>query len=101
MGSVGATYFECVFVVLVIHKARRLRRFMLSSLALPTVPYFWTLSHKGHDFGGKKLLKIKRVFWFSLQLLSETFLFLRRIQRVTIISERWSLCKVPFILVIF
>jgi len=29
----------------------------------------------------KKLLKIKCVFWFSLQLLSETFLILRRNER--------------------
>ena len=32
----------------------------------------------------KNLLNIKCVFWFSLQLLSETFLILRRIQRDTI-----------------
>jgi hypothetical protein len=30
---------------------------------------------------GKKVLNIKRVFWFSLQLLSETYLILRRIHR--------------------
>jgi len=35
----------------------------------------------GTIFGGKKLLNIKCVFWFSLQLLSETFLVMRRIQR--------------------
>jgi len=29
----------------------------------------------------KKLLNIKCVFWFSLQILSETFLSLRRVQR--------------------
>jgi hypothetical protein len=29
---------------------------------------------------GKKLLNIKCVFWFSVQLLSETFLILRRIE---------------------
>ena len=51
--AVSVTYFECVFVALVIYKAKRLRRFMLSSLARPILPYFWTLSHKGHDFGGK------------------------------------------------
>jgi hypothetical protein len=43
---------------------------------------FSTLSHKRHDFrrgGGGKLLKIKCVVWCSLQLLSKTFLILRRV----------------------
>jgi hypothetical protein len=39
-----------------------------------------TLFHKGHDFRKKKLLNIKCVFWFSVQLLSETFLSLRIIE---------------------
>jgi len=38
--------------------------------------YFSTLSHKG-----KKLLNVKYVFRFSLQLLSETFLIRRRTER--------------------
>ena len=41
---------------------------------------FPTLSHKRHDFL-RKLLNIKRMFWFSLQLWSEIFRILRRIQR--------------------
>jgi len=51
--AVGITYLECVFVALVIQKAKRLRRFMLSFLARPILPYFWALSHKGRDFRGK------------------------------------------------
>ena len=47
--------------------------------------FFSTLSHKGHDFRGKKLLNIKRVFWFTLQLLLETFPILRWI--------RWDIKK--------
>jgi len=50
--AIGITYLECVFVALVIQKVKCLRRFMLS-LARPFLPYFWTLSHKGHDFRGK------------------------------------------------
>ena len=40
----------------------------------------------GFNFWRKNLLDIKCVFWFSLKLLSETFLILRRIQRDIIIS---------------
>jgi hypothetical protein len=45
-------------------------------------------------------LNIKCVFSFSLQLLSETLLILRRIQR-DIINVRTSSCKVPVITVRF
>ena len=41
------------------------------------------------------------MFWFSLQLLSEAFLTLRRLQRYFIINVLWSLCKVSVILVRF
>jgi hypothetical protein len=47
---------------------------------------------------GKKSLNIKCVFWFSVQLLSETFLFLRRIQRDITINVHRSSCKVPLLL---
>jgi len=43
-----------------------------------------------------KLLKINCLF-FSLQLLSESFLILRRFQRDIIINVHWSSCKVPVI----
>ena len=64
-----------------------------SSVACPTLPYFYTLSHKRHDFrgGGKNYSTIKCVFWFSLQLWSETFFpLLRRTARGTIKSVYWS-----------
>ena len=41
---------------------------------------FSTLSHKEYDFK-KKILKIKYVFWFSLQLPSTTFVILTRTER--------------------
>jgi len=54
---------------------------ILSSVACLPLPYFSTLSHKRHDFPGRKLLNTKCVLWFSIQLLSETFLILRRNER--------------------
>ena len=86
----------CVSVALVIQHAMRVRRVILSSVASPATQYFSTLSHRRHDFRKKKLLNIKCVFWFSLQLLSETFLILRRTERDMIKSHRSS-CEVPII----
>ena len=57
---------------------------------------FSTLSHRLYDFR-KRLLNIKCVFWFSLQLLSETFLILRRIQRDTVINVYTSSCRISSI----
>ena len=53
------------------------------SMTCPAVQRFSALSHKLNDFGGgeKKVTKTKRVFWFSLRCLSETFLILRRNER--------------------
>jgi len=50
---------------------------ILSSVACPDLKYFSTLSHKRHDFRGKKLRILKYVFWYCLQILSETFHILR------------------------
>ena len=44
----------------------------------------------------EKLLNLKCVFWLSLQLLSATFLIIRRIGRDIIINVYWSSCNVPF-----
>ena len=75
---------------------------VLSSVACPALQYLSTLSHKQQDFRKKKkLLNTKRVFWFSLQLLSETFFILRRTERDVITNVYWSLCKVRVILVRF
>jgi hypothetical protein len=46
----------------------------------PALQYFSTLSHKRNAFR-KTLLYLKHVFWFSLQLLSEIFLILKRTER--------------------
>ena len=48
--------------------------------------------------GGKKFLNTKCVFWFSPQLLYETFLILRRTERDMIKNVYRSSCKVPVIL---
>jgi hypothetical protein len=99
--ATSITYSECVCVsvALVIEQAARMRRIILSLVTCPAVPYFSTLSHKRHDFWKKKLLNIKCVFWFSLQLLSEIFLILRTIERYTVMNLHRSSCRVSVILV--
>jgi hypothetical protein len=52
-------------------------------------------------FSEKMLWIMKCVFWFSLQLLSKTFLILKSIQRDIVINAKTSSCKVPVILVGF
>jgi hypothetical protein len=82
-------------VVLVIQHAMRMRRITLLPVACLALLYFSTLSHKRHD------LTSNVRFDFSLQLLFETFLILRRIQRDIVINVYSSSCKVPVILVTF
>jgi hypothetical protein len=73
--------FPSVSVALVIQRAERMRRIILSSVACLALPYFITPSRNRHYFRGGKKFNLKCVLFFSLQLLSETFLILRRIQR--------------------
>jgi hypothetical protein len=99
--TISITYSDGVFVALLIRHAKPLRRAILSSVASPARQYFSTLFHERHDFRGKNLLDIKCVFWFSLQLLSERFLFLKRNERDVIINVRRYSCQVPVIFIIF
>ena len=70
------------------------RAAVLSYAAFLAPPHLSTLSHKRQDF-------LKNVTWFSLQLLSETFLIVGIIQRDIVINVKTSSCKVPVTLVGF
>jgi len=48
-------------------------------------------------FSGGKFIEKKCVFWFSVQILSDTFLILRINGRDVIKNVYWSLCQVPVI----
>jgi hypothetical protein len=65
------------------------------------VPHYSIFPHYliNNTIFGKTLLNMKYVFWFSLQLLSETFLIQRRMQRDIIINVHKSMCIVQVILV--
>jgi hypothetical protein len=54
--------------------------------------YLPILTHKRNDLGGGGLLNTKFVFRFYVQLLSETFLVLRRTQPYVTITVHISVC---------
>ena len=77
-----------------------MRRIILSPVACLAVQYFFHIVLNGTIFE-KSLLYIKCLFRLSLQLLSETFLILRRNERDMIKNIHRSSCEVPVIHVIF
>jgi len=77
--AVSITYSECVFVALVIQHAKRMGHFVIRCLSGCTI--FFRLSHKCHDFRGKKLIVHKMWIFIFSTTLSEIFLIIRRIGR--------------------
>ena len=91
------TFSECVDVALFIPHAKRMRRIILSSVS-PTIIFHIITQKRGFR---RKRINSKMSFCFSIQLLSEIFLILRRIIRNTIINLHRSSCKVAVTLVRF
>jgi hypothetical protein len=71
---------------------------ILLSMGSLALQHFSILSHKRDYFQKKNLLNTKCVFWFSLRLLSETFVILRRNERDIIINIYWSSLMYPLFL---
>ena len=59
---------------------------------------FSAISHRQYDYR-KKVTEYKMCFLFSLQLLFETFLILKRNQQDTAVNMKTSLCKITVIFV--
>jgi hypothetical protein len=51
--AISNAYPECIFVAHVNQQAMRIRYIILSSVACPAAPYFFTLSDKQHDYRTK------------------------------------------------
>jgi len=84
-----------VCVTLVIRDLKGMSRIIFSSMACMVLPHFSQYLIKCAIFGKKNYC-----IWYSVQLLSETFLILKRIQR-DIINVHMSSWKVTVILVRF
>ena len=64
--AINITYSDCVFVATLGYtEYEALRRVILSLVACPAVPYFYTLSHKLRDFREKTFLNTKCVWNIS------------------------------------
>jgi hypothetical protein len=98
--AISITYSECMFVavVSVIQHMKPMRHIILSSVAYPVIKYFSTLCHKRTIFV-KKSYWTWNVSWFSLQLLSEEFIYFQKNSAIVTINAYTSSCRVLVILV--
>jgi hypothetical protein len=91
---------ECAFAAFVIQHAMHMRHSVICGLSDYTNNIFHIISYTAR-FLRKKVINIKCVFLFSVQLLSEIFLILRRIKRDMIENVNWSSREDSVILVPF
>jgi hypothetical protein len=89
-----------VCVSLLTQHAEHMRRIILSCVASLAPPHFSTYLINAR-FTKKKLLNVKYVFRFSLQILSETCRILRIIQRDIVINVKTFYVKYPLFLIDF
>jgi hypothetical protein len=61
------TYFECVFLALIIQHAKRMRRIILLSVTSLALPYFYTLTHEWHILG-KKIIERKMCLYICTRI---------------------------------
>jgi hypothetical protein len=97
-GWPGTWACACARIALLIQHAKLYARIMTS---LVWLHHIFRHYHINGAIFGKMLLNIKCVFWFSVQLLFETFLILRSSQRDIVINVSTSSCKAFIILVGF
>jgi hypothetical protein len=92
-----AFYLTLRFTGLIIQHVKAHEQYCLCGVSDSTI--FFQIILQTVRFSEKNLLNIRCMFWFSVQILYETFLIIRRTERD--ISVYQSSCKVPVILVRF
>ena len=97
---ISIAYSEFVFVVLAIQQAKHMGHIILSSVAIPALREFFTLSPTRHDFR-RNFTERKMCILILSTNLSETFLILRRNQRDSVMNVHRYSCKVPVFVIIF
>jgi hypothetical protein len=80
--AISTTYSECVFIALVLQHAMRMRHTVIRGLSGSTIFFHIISSTARFSKKKKKLLNVKHVLRFSLQLLSATFLIPREFSEI-------------------
>jgi hypothetical protein len=88
--AINVIHSEILIVALVIQLALRMRHIVCG---LSGCPIFFCIISQMARFS-KNVTEREICFDFSLKLLSEIFLILRRTERDMIVNVLWSLCKV-------
>ena len=99
--AISITCSDCMFVTLGSHHAMSMSHTVICGMLSCTV-FFHIISQTQQFLKKKKLLKMKRVFWFSLHNFSETLLILRRTEQEDMVKNvHWNPRPVPGIHVRF
>ena len=99
VGKQWVLHILCVRVYFIIQHAMLMRRFMLSSVAYLSLPYFFSHYAIRHDFWKKKACEHKTWVWIFSINLSKIFLILRRIQRdifINVHKSSWN-CMLSYL----
>jgi len=79
--AISSTYSERMSVALIMKRAKRMRRIILSTVLCPAVPYFSTLSHKRHDFN-KNIIDHEMSFDFRYSFCLKSFSFQEKLSEL-------------------
>ena len=91
------TYCKCAFLALVYPACKTHEPFYIAFCDISGSTALISLISYTARFR-RKVIDIKYLFWFSLQLLTEAFLIPRKIRRYVIINVYSFSCKVPLFL---
>ena len=92
-------WLSVCIIALITRNSKHVRCIILSPLFSLVLPYFFKLSHKGHNFWRKQVIEHRRSGLIFSTNLFATFLILRKTQREIIINVYTSSCKIRIAIV--